>query len=474
MNYKIGMVGLGVMGRNLALNIERHGFSVAGYDLDPAKIQAFTQGEGQGKALLGVESLSALCAALERPRRIILLVPAGAAVDEAVSQLKPHLEHGDILIDGGNSHFLDTERRSVELEQAGFQYVGMGISGGEEGAKWGPALMPGGQREAWQEVGAIFTAIAARAEDGQPCAGYIGPRGAGHYVKMVHNGIEYGDMQLIAEVYDILQRGLGLKAQEIAEIFAEWNQTALKSYLIEITADILNKIDPETSQPLVEVILDEAQQKGTGKWTSQNALDIGAPVPTINAALEGRIISALKSERVIAAQQLKRVPISFQGNRDAFVRAARDALYIGKILSYAQGFGMLKMASKEYRYDLHPGEIARIWRAGCIIRASLLNDIGTAYQRNPDLVNLMLDDHFHSEIERHQEGLRIVVRQAVFFGIPVPAMSASLAYYDAYRSERLPANLTQAQRDYFGAHTYRRTDRAGSFHTDWTSHDKKE
>lgn len=474
MKYGIGMVGLGVMGRNLALNIEAHGYPVAGYDLDPGKIQAFTQYESQGKALLGVESPGALCAALERPRKILLLVPAGSAVDDAIARLKPHLEHGDILIDGGNSHFLDTERRFAELEKDGIRFIGSGISGGEEGALRGPALMPGGSREAWAEIAPVFTAIAARAEDGQPCVAYIGPRGAGHFVKMVHNAIEYADMQLIAEVYDLLRRGLGVGLTGLSEQFAEWNQGLLKSYLIEITADILSRIDPLTSRPLVDFILDEAQQKGTGKWASQNALDIGAPAPTIHAALEGRIISALKNERVEASKVLKGPGRQFKGYRTVIMQAAGEALYACKILSYAQGLGILRLASKEYRYDLDLGEIARIWRAGCIIRASLLNEISAAYRRNPGLPNLLLDEYFREAVMSRQAMLRQVIQTAVALGIPIPAMSASLAYYDAYRSERLPANLTQAQRDYFGAHTYRRTDREGAFHTDWTSQADKE
>lgn len=474
MKYSIGIVGLGVMGRNLALNIEQNGFPVAGYDLDPARVQAFTRGEGEGRALLGAKSLAALCAALERPRRIILLVPAGSPVDDAIAQLLPHLEPGDILIDGGNSHFMDTERRCAELEKAGLRFVGMGISGGEEGARKGPALMPGGSRQAWEEIEPIFTAVAARAEDGQPCVAYVGPRGAGHYVKMIHNGIEYADMQLIAEVYDFLRRGLGIGLTGLSELFSQWNQGVLKSYLIEITADILSRIDPLTSRPLVDFILDEAQQKGTGKWASQNALDIGAPAPTIHAALEGRIISALKKERVEASKVLKGSGRIFKGYRTVMMQAAGEALYACKILSYAQGLGMMKLASAEYQYDLNLGEIARIWRAGCIIRASLLGEITDAYRRNPDLPNLLLDPYFREAVMSRQAMLRQVVQSAVALGIPIPAMSASLAYYDAYRSERLPANLIQAQRDYFGAHTYRRTDREGVFHTDWTSQAEKE
>ena len=467
MAHKIGIVGLGVMGHNLALNMERNGFPVAGYDLDAAKTKAFLEGPGAGKQILGVDSPSALMAALEKPRRVLMMVPAGAPVDRAIAHLKPHLGPGDILMDGGNSFFLDTERRNKELEAEGFNFVGTGVSGGEEGALWGPAIMPGGQREGWEAVAPVLQAIAAKAEDSQPCVDYMGPRGAGHFVKMVHNGIEYGDMQLIAEVYDLLRRGLGLTAGELHETFSEWNKGELKSYLIEITADILKHVDPETGAPLVDVILDEAQQKGTGKWTSQNALDIGAPIPTINAAVESRILSSLKSQRVAASKILKGPNPVFKGNREKLISAARDALYASKITSYAQGLGMLRLAADEYQYDLQPGIIAKIWRAGCIIRASLLGDIMDAFQRNPRLVNLLLDDAFKTAVESRQESWRYAVQTAIGLGIPVLALSASLAYFDAYRCERLPANLTQAQRDYFGAHTYRRTDREGTFHTEW-------
>jgi 6-phosphogluconate dehydrogenase len=468
MNYKIGIVGLGVMGHNLALNMERNGFPVAGYDLDAAKTKAFLEGPGAGKAILGVDSPAALMAALEKPRRVLLMVPAGAPVDSAIAQLTPHLEAGDILMDGGNSFFLDTERRNKALEAEGFNYIGTGVSGGEEGALWGPAIMPGGQPQAWEAVAPILRAIAAKAEDGQPCVAYMGPRGAGHYVKMVHNGIEYGDMQLIAEVYDILNRGLGLSARELHDIFSDWNTGELKSYLIEITAEIFTKNDPETGRPLVDLILDEAQQKGTGKWASQNALDVGAPIPTINAAVESRIISSLKAQRVTASKLIHGPQPEYKGDRQRLIDAARQALYASKITSYAQGLGLLRIASDEYKYDLNLGEIARIWRAGCIIRAGLLGDITSAYQRDPALVNLLLDDTFRVAVESRQEAWRFVVQTAVGMGIPVLALSASLAYFDAYRSERLPANLIQAQRDYFGAHTYRRVDREGTFHTEWT------
>jgi 6-phosphogluconate dehydrogenase len=468
MKYKIGVVGLGVMGRNLALNMERNGFPIAGYDLDGEKMRAFLDGPAAGKSVIGVVSPSELISALEKPRRILMMVPAGKPVDDAIDHLKPHLEPGDILMDGGNSFFLDTERRNKTLEHEGFNFIGTGVSGGEEGALWGPSIMPGGQREAWEATAPIFRAIAAKAEDGEPCVDYMGPRGAGHYVKMIHNGIEYGDMQLIAETYDVLHRGAGLSAHELSSIFAEWNHGVLKSYLIEITAEILTRLDEETSAPLVDLILDEAQQKGTGKWASQNALDIGAPIPTINAAVESRILSSLKSQRMAASQLIKGPAGKYKGELQALVDAAKDALYASKITSYAQGMGLLKIASDEYGYDLKPGTIARIWRAGCIIRAELLADITSAFQRDPALVNLLLSDEFRTAVESRQEAWRFFIQTAVGSGIPVLASGASLAYFDAYRSERLPANLTQAQRDFFGAHTYRRIDREGTFHTEWS------
>ena len=463
----IGIIGLGVMGSNLALNIERNGFVVAGYDLDIAKMEKFINGPAAGKNIFGVKTVDELMAGLERPRRILMLVPAGAPVDSAIEKLKPTLSPGDILIDAGNSFFLDTERRSIALEADGLNYVGTGVSGGEEGALWGPSIMPGGSPEAWQALAPIFLAIAAKAEDGEPCVTHIGPRGAGHYVKMVHNGIEYGDMQLIAEIYDLLHRGLGMSAGELSDVFAEWNRGELKSYLIEITADILKKQDPFTGGYLVDYILDEAQQKGTGKWTSQNALDIGAPIPTINAAVESRILSSLKSQRLGASRVLHGPKPDFRGSHQKMIDAAGQALFASKITSYAQGLGLLTIASGEYHYGLNLSEIARIWRGGCIIRASLLGDIMAAYRRDPSLANLLLDDAFRLAVEGRQEAWRFIIQTAVGMGIPVLALSASLAYFDAYRSERLPANLTQAQRDYFGAHTYRRVDREGTFHTEW-------
>jgi len=467
MRCDIGVVGLGVMGSNLALNMERHGFRVAGYDLDAAKAQAFATGVAAGKNVELAESPGGLMAILQKPRRILLMVPAGKAVDSAIAHLEGHLEPADILIDGGNSFFLDTERRSAALAAKGLNYVGTGVSGGEQGALWGPSIMPGGQVEAWEALAPILRAIAAKAEDGAPCVEYMGPGGAGHFVKMVHNGIEYGDMQLIAESYDLLSRGLGLTAKELHAIFSEWNQGELKSYLIEITAAVLAAVDPDTGRALVDVILDEAQQKGTGKWMSQNALDVGAAIPTINAAVESRIISAMKTERVAASRVLLGPALHYTGERQRLIDAVRDALYASKITSYAQGLGLMRVASAEYKYDLKPASIARIWRAGCIIRASLLGDIMSAFERDPGLGNLLVDAAFRDAVDRRQASWRFVVQTAVGLGIPTLAMSSSLAYFDAYRSERLPANLTQAQRDYFGAHTYRRIDKPGVFHTEW-------
>jgi len=470
MESKMGVVGLGVMGANLALNMERNGFPVVGYDLDAEKTKAFLEGPARDKKVAAADSPAALMKALEKPRRILIMVPAGPPVDSAIAHLKPHLGAGDILMDGGNSFFLDTERRNKDLEAQGFRFIGAGVSGGEEGAHWGPAIMPGGQREGWEAVAPILRAIAARAEDGQPCVEYMGPRGAGHYVKMVHNGIEYADMQLIAECYDLLRRGLRLVPEELQAIFAEWNKGELKSYLIEITAAILAKKDQDTRKPLVDVILDEAQQKGTGKWASQNSFDVGAPIPTINAAVESRILSALKPQRVAASKLLRGPLAAYSGDRQRLIKAVGAALYASKITSYAQGLSLMRAASDEYKYDLQLADIAKIWRAGCIIRATLLGDIMAAYRRDSALVNLLLDPAFREAVESRQEAWRFVIQTAVGMGIPVLAMSASLAYFDAYRSASLPANLTQAQRDFFGAHTYRRTDKEGVFHTDWTPH----
>jgi 6-phosphogluconate dehydrogenase len=453
--------------------MERNGYTVAGYDLDEEKVERFNNREG--KDLVGCTTMDDFLEALQKPRRIMMMVPSGDPVDSVINSLKGHLEPDDLLIDGGNSHFKDTERRTEMLEELGIRYIGTGVSGGEYGALWGPSIMPGGQPEAWELVKPILEDIAAKV-DGEPCVTYIGPRGAGHYVKMVHNGIEYGDMQLISEAYDVLHRGVGLSTPELHKIFTEWNEGELESYLIEITRDIFGETDEKTGKPLLDVILDEAKQKGTGKWTSQDALDVGAPTPTINAAVEARIISALKDERVAASEHLFGPEPAFDseidGNVDAFVDMMRDALFAAKICSYAQGFALLRIASAEYGYDLDYGDIAKIWRGGCIIRAAFLEDIREAFARQPDLTNLLMDPSFGQAVEDRQEAMRAVVTYAVANGIPVPALASALAYFDAYRTARLPANLIQAQRDYFGAHTYRRLDREGSFHTEWVDMDQ--
>ncbi len=460
-----GVMGLGVMGHMLALNMERNGFRVAGYDLDPAKVATFGE-EGKTKNLVACDSLESFLKTLEHPRRILIMVPAGKPIESAINSLKTQLSKGDLLIDGGNTYFQDTELRSRELDLMGINYIGTGVSGGEQGALWGPSIMPGGQLQAWDLVKPVFEAIAAKV-DGEPCVAYMGPRGAGHYVKMVHNGIEYGDMQLIAETYDLLHRGLDLTNPELHGVFTDWNKGDLESYLIEITADIFSRYDQQTNKAIVDLILDEAAQKGTGKWTSQNSFDLGAPIPTINAAVESRIISSLKDERMTASGLLVGPKAQIKGDKTQNIAFIRDALYTAKICSYAQGFAMLRMASKEYDYDLNYSEIARIWRGGCIIRARFLNDIRDAFKRNNGLTNLMVDPEFSAKMNRGQAALRSVVSMAAESGIPALAFSSALAYYDAYRSDRLPANLTQAQRDYFGAHTYRRLDKEGIFHTEW-------
>jgi 6-phosphogluconate dehydrogenase len=466
----IGLIGLAVMGQNLVLNMAHHGFSVAVYNRTAERTREFVGGkDAQGLPITATYSLEELLDALERPRKIMLMVQAGAATDAVIDQLRPLVDPGDLLIDGGNSFYKDTERRAVSLAEEGILYIGTGVSGGEEGALKGPSIMPGGQKEAYDMVAPIFTAIAAVAE-GEPCVAHLGPRGAGHYVKMVHNGIEYGDMQLIAESYDIMHRALGLSAQELHEVYADWYEGELESYLIEITRDIFTQIDPDTGQPLVDMILDEAQQKGTGKWTSQDALDVGAPIPTINSAVTARIISSFKEERVTASEKLSGPDVAegrSELDRDALIDDMRQALYAAKICSYAQGMTLLKLASEEHEYDLDLGAVAKLWRGGCIIRARFLNDITAAYRRDPQLTNLLLDDYFKEAILTRHAALRRVIQVAVGLGIPCPAFSASLAYFDSYRTARLPANLTQAQRDYFGAHTYRRLDKEGVFHTDW-------
>ncbi len=467
----IGIVGLGVMGRMLALNMARNGFRVAGYDLDGDKVMALNAA-GNGMAT-GYQILGDFFGLLTRPRRILMMVPAGKPVDAVIAGLRPALDRGDLLIDGGNSHFRDTERRAAALEGDGVLFLGTGVSGGEYGALWGPSIMPGGQPEAWVLAQPVFEAISAKVAepDGalSSCVAYIGPQGAGHFVKMVHNGIEYGDMQLIAETYDVLHRGLGLPAQTLHDIFARWNEGYLQSYLIEITSDIFATLDEETGKPLVDVILDEAQHKGTGKWTSQSALDLGAAAPMISAAVEARMLSSYKAERVRASKFLGGPTPQFDGDVDAFVNVMERAMIAAKICSYAQGFGVLRAASQEYDYNLNFGEIAKIWRGGCIIRAQFLNKISAAFERDPDLPNLLLDPDLGKAVESRQDALRQVICYAVANGVPMPAFSSALAYFDAYRSERLPANLLQSQRDYFGAHTYRRLDKEGTFHTDWAA-----
>jgi 6-phosphogluconate dehydrogenase len=463
---QIGVIGLAVMGKNLALNIESKGYSVSVYNRSPEKTEEFVK-EAQGKNIVGTYSIEEFVNSLETPRKILLMVKAGQPTDATIEQLLPYLEKGDILIDGGNTYFKDTQRRNKELAEKGIHFIGTGVSGGEEGALKGPSIMPGGQKEAYELVRPILEDISAKV-NGEPCCTYIGPDGAGHYVKMVHNGIEYGDMQLISEAYFLLKHVLDLSAQELHEIFSEWNKGELDSYLIEITADIFTKMDPETGKPLVEVILDKAGQKGTGKWTSQSALDLGVPLPIITESVFARFISAMKEERVRASKMLKGPEIKpFDGDRNAFIEAVRKALYMSKICSYAQGFAQLKAASEEYNWNLRYGDIAMIFRGGCIIRAAFLQKIKDAYDRDPELPNLLLDPYFKEIVESYQGALREILAVAIQRGIPVPGFSSALAYYDSYRSETLPANLIQAQRDYFGAHTYERVDKEGTFHTEW-------
>ena len=468
MPNQFGLIGLGVMGQNLALNIERNGVAVVGYDLWPAARQRLLAGPAAGRQIQVVESFAALVAALQPPRRILLMVPAGAPVDDAIGQLAPLLAQGDVLIDGGNSYFQDTERRTATLAAQGLRFMGLGVSGGAEGALWGPSLMAGGDDATYAAVESVLSAIAARAPDGAPCVAHVGPRGAGHYVKMVHNGIEYGDMQLIAEAYDLLHRGAGLDHAALRDTFRAWNDTELASYLIDITADIFARVDETTGRPLLDVILDSAGQKGTGKWTSQNSLDAAVAAPTLIAAVNSRLLSALKPERLRAAGQLAGPQAAYSGDVAALVDAVRAALYASKVCAYAQGMALLRAASAQYDYGLNLAAIARTWRAGCIIRADFLDDIARAFDAEPDLPNLLLSPAFGRALSERQEAWRLVVSTAVALGIPMPGTMESLAYYDSYRAERLPANLIQAQRDFFGAHTFERVDMPGSFHYDWS------
>src|SRR3954452_15138945 len=469
----IGLIGLAVMGENLVLNMESKGFTVAVFNRTWEVTEKFAAGKAKGKNIQPTRTVEEFVGALSRPRKAMIMVKAGAPVDAVIGQLVPLLDQGDVIIDGGNSLFTDTQRRCKDLEGKGIHFVGCGVSGGEEGALKGPSMMPGGSRESWGIVAPIFRKIAAQV-DGEPCCRYMGPDGAGHYVKMVHNGIEYGDIQLICEAYAILKDILGMDAAQLANIFAEWNKDELESYLIEITSKIFRQIDPETSKPLVDVILDKAGQKGTGIWTLQAAIKQYVVISTINAAVEARVISSRKEERVAASKILPQPRVrTFKGNRDRFVDAVRDALYASKIISYAQGMELLRSGSTAYKWNLNLSDIATIWRGGCIIRAKFLNRIVEAYRRNPALQNLLLDRYFTRAVKRAQPKWRLVVSTAIKFGIPVPAFSASLAYYDSYRSARLPANLLQAQRDLFGAHTYERIDKPGVFHTEWLESEEK-
>jgi 6-phosphogluconate dehydrogenase len=471
----IALIGLAVMGQNLILNMDDHGFTVVAYNRTTEKVDRFLANEAKGTKVLGAHSIEEMVSKLKRPRRVMMLVKAGNAVDEFIDQILPHLEPGDIIIDGGNSLFEDTNRRQKYVESKGLLYIGTGVSGGEEGARHGPSIMPGGSPAAWPHVKDIFQAISAKVEDGSPCCEWVGESGAGHYVKMVHNGIEYGDMQLTCEAYNIMKTGLGMSADEMHEIFAEWNRGELDSYLIEISRDILAKKD-EDGTPLVDKILDTAGQKGTGKWTVINSQDLGIPITLMAEAVYSRCVSALKDERVQASSRLKGPsPVladiaADPQKKKGFIEDIRRALYASKIVSYAQGYMLMRAASKEYGWTLNYGGIALMWRGGCIIRSRFLGKIKEAYDKNPGLTNLMLDSYFNDEIGKAQAGWRNVVATAAMKGIPVPAFSTALAFYDQYRSAMLPANLLQAQRDYFGAHTYERIDqpRGQFFHTNWT------
>ena len=466
----IGLIGLAVMGQNLVLNMNDHGFRVAVFNRTTSKVDDFLANEAKGTQVVGAHSIEELVQALKRPRRVMLMVKAGETVDQMIDQLVPHLEKGDIIIDGGNSHFPDTTRRTKALAEKGILFVGTGVSGGEEGARFGPSIMPGGNPEAWPHVKDIFQSIAAKVEDGTPCCDWVGEEGAGHYVKMVHNGIEYGDMQLICEAYQLLKDGLGLNADELHEVFAEWNKGELDSFLIDITAQIFHKRD-EDGSPMVDKILDTAGQKGTGKWTAVSALDLGMPVTLIGEAVFARCLSAIKEERT-AASKILSGPQHGENphDREEFIEDVRRALYCSKMMSYAQGYMLLREAAKEQGWNLNMGGIALMWRGGCIIRSRFLGKIKEAYDHNPGLTNLLLDDFFSKVVNAYQQSWRHAVIHAIRFGVPTPAFSTALAFFDGYRTERLPANLLQAQRDFFGAHTYERADqpRGKFFHTNWT------
>ncbi len=465
----IGLIGLAVMGKNLVLNMEDHGYSVAVFNRTTARVDEFIA-ENPGRKLVGTHSIEELCKNLKRPRKIVLLVKAGQPVDDFIEMIIPHLEPDDIIIDAGNSHFPDTIRRTADIETRGYRFIGTGVSGGEEGARFGPSIMPGGSISAWPQVKDVFQAISAKVGDNEACCEWVGNDGAGHYVKMVHNGIEYGDMQLICEAYFLMKESLGMSAKEMYEVFARWNEGKLSSYLIEITRDILAINDEKTGNPLVEMILDTAGQKGTGRWTSASAIDLGVPAPTIVEAVLARAISAQKDERVNASKALEG-PSSTQydGDREKLIDAIENALYCSKICSYAQGYALIQAAADEYKWDLDYGSIALMWRGGCIIRAVFLEDIRDAFAKNPKLENLLLDPFFKDAVHANQSAWREVVSEAIKLGIPTPAFSSALAYYDSYRRDVLPANLLQAQRDYFGSHTYIRIDdlEGGPVHTDW-------
>ncbi|HVD93932.1 MAG TPA: NADP-dependent phosphogluconate dehydrogenase [Vicinamibacterales bacterium] len=467
MSGTFGVIGLGTMGRNLALNIEEHGFPVVVWNLETEWTDTFIREHATAK-FTGTKTLEEFVAALERPRRILMMIPAGAPVDQMIQKLTPILEAGDILIDGGNSYFEDTRRREAELRPKRLHFVGCGVSGGEEGARYGPSIMPGGSDEAWTRIREVLEAIAARTEAG-PCVTHVGPDGAGHYVKMVHNGIEYGDMQIIAEAYDVLRRGLGMTAGEAAGVLDEWNRGPLESFLIELTAHVLRIVDKETGQPLVDVIQDKAGQKGTGKWTAQVALQLAVAIPTIGAALDARVLSSLKDERVAASAHYSAVEArpAFASNRDGWKNDLRDALYAARVCSYAQGMALIAAGATEYKWNINLAEMARIWKGGCIIRARLLDPVRQAFTSNPALANLIVDPAIAREMQKAAPGWRRVAAAAATGGIPVPAISASLAYFDSYRTARLPQNLTQAQRDAFGAHTFERVERPGFVHADW-------
>jgi 6-phosphogluconate dehydrogenase len=465
----IGLIGLAVMGQNLVLNMNDHGFRVAVFNRTVSKVDEFLSDEAKGTPIVGAHSIQELVEALKKPRRVMLMVKAGPTVDQMIDTLVPHLEEGDIIIDGGNSHYPDTTRRTKALAEKGILYIGTGVSGGEEGARHGPSIMPGGNPAAWPHVKEIFQSIAAKVDDGSPCCDWVGEDGAGHYVKMVHNGIEYGDMQLICEAYQLLSQGLGLSAAELHQVFSDWNQGELDSYLIDITAQIFAKQD-EDGKPMVDKILDTAGQKGTGKWTGISALDTGTPVTLIGEAVFARCLSAMKDERAAASKVLSGPSAKVTGDRKTFIEDVRRALYCSKMISYAQGYMLLREAAKEQGWNLNFGGIALMWRGGCIIRSRFLGKIKEAYDKNPRLTNLLLNDFFSSTLIKYQDSWRRAIIQAIQCGVPTPAFSTALAFYDGYRTERLPANLLQAQRDFFGAHTYERVDRPRGqfFHTNWT------